>query len=436
MADAGLIVCKFGGTSLADASQISKVLSILKADPRRRIVVPSAPGKRSPTDTKITDHLYRCHQLRTNDPSVPFGEIRERFLDLGKALGAQLDLDGLLSDVLDRITESDNPDFVASRGEYICGRLLADLLGATFVDPADDAILFDGSGRLDPQTYERLGEKLSGSGMLVVPGFYGADPNGCVRTFPRGGSDITGAVVARAARAAVYENWTDVSGLRMADPRIVPEARLVEEITYREIRELSYMGATVFNDEAMFPVREASIPVNIRNTNRPEDPGTMVVAERTPVERIAGVAGRTRFSMLFLEKAMMNTEKGFGLKVFQIIADHDISYEHTPTGIDTMSVILRDEELADRGDQLMESIRRDLGVDRVELVRDLALIATVGLGMSRQVGMASRLFLALADAGVNVRVIDQGSSEINIIVGVEAKDYEAAVRAIYHAFID
>jgi len=433
----GDIVCKFGGTSVADSSQIRKIGSIIRSDPRRRFIVPSAPGKRYGDDTKITDLLYICHDLAKDglDISVPYGVIRDRYMEITKDLGIELAVSEILDEVEDQIRGGASRDFVASRGEYICGRLISSYLGAKFIDPVGK-ILFARDGRLDPETYGRLAETLKGNGIFVIPGFYGSDPKGDIRTFPRGGSDITGAIVARAVSAEIYENWTDVSGFLMADPNIVPDAKVIKEITYRELRELSYMGARVLHDEAIFPVKETDIPINIRNTNRPGDPGTMIVRERDYSKSIiVGIAGRKNFTMINIEKALMNKEVGFGRKVLEIIESHGISYEHTPTSIDSMSIIIRDEELNDKGEIVVEDIHKFLEPDKVELVSGLALIATVGLGMAYRVGIAARLFRALADANINVRIIDQGASEMNIIVGVEEKDYENAVRAIYRAFV-
>ena len=432
----GDIACKFGGSSLADASQMQKVARIVAADPRRRFIVPSAPGKRSDDDTKITDLLYLCHELVRQKMDVlgPFKKIEARFLELVDALVIDIDMAGLLKDVQNEIEKGASEAFVASRGEFLSGHVLASLLDATFVDPAD-VIRFRADGRLDPKSYALLSEKLAGDGLFVIPGFYGADAQGNICTFSRGGSDITGAIVARAIEAEVYENWTDVSGLLMADPRMVKQPLGVEDITYREIRELSYMGASVFHDEAMFPVREVNIPIHIRNTNRPDDVGTRILPTRPLTDRlIAGVAGRANFSMLYLEKALMNQTRGFGRQVLEVVAKHGISYDHTPSGIDSMSVIMNDEEIGNKGEALVEDIQRILEPDRVEFISGLALIATVGEGMSHRVGIAARLFGALAEAKVNVRVIDQGASEINIIVGVEDADLKRAIEAIYHAF--
>lgn len=433
----GWIACKFGGSSLADAQQIQKVAAIVKSDARRRFVVPSAPGKRYGDDTKITDLLYLCHELSLSkmEISEPFEKISARYMDLVAALGVNLDIRHLLDDLKADIIRGVSRDFVASRGEFLCGKVMASLLGAAFVDPAE-AIRFRADGRLDPASYDMLGQRLSGNGLFVIPGFYGSDAEGQVKTFSRGGSDITGAIVARAVGAEVYENWTDVSGMLMADPRMVENPLPVEEITYREIRELSYMGASVFHDEAMFPVREASIPIHILNTNQPEDAGTRILPRRPLTDAlIAGVAGRPNFSMLYIEKALMNQTRGFGRQVLETVASHGISYDNTPSGIDSMSVIMRKEELGNKGEALVEDIRRILQPDRVELLSGLAMIATVGEGMSHRVGIAARLFTALAQAGVNVRVIDQGASEINIMVGVEEADLKRALDAIYRAFV-
>ncbi len=434
----GDIVCKFGGSSLADEDQIRKAIEIVEARSERRFVVPSAPGKRDDGDTKVTDLLYLCHELARQkvDIAEPFSYLKRRFLGITEALGLDLDMKGLLDQLRVDIEQGASTDYVASRGEHLNGRILASALRAKFVEPAE-VIRFGRSGTLDPDSYDGIARKLSGSGRFVIPGFYGAEADGEIKTFSRGGSDITGAVVARAISADVYENWTDVSGMLMADPRVVSDAKPVTEITYREIRELAYMGASVFHDEAMFPVREAGIPVNIRNTNCPDDAGTMILPERDMSKQaLAGVAGRANFSMLFIEKALMNQTKGFGRRVLDVIAEQDISYEHSPSGIDTMSVIISDDELGGKGPELVSKIEQVLQPDRVTLLPGLALIATVGEGMSHRIGIAARLFAALADAEVNVRVIDQGASEINIIVGVEAADFERAVQAIYRAFED
>lgn len=425
---------------MASAEQIRKVEAILRQDSRRRYIVPSAPGKRHANDQKITDLLYLCHDLAERNLSFaePWGIICHRYLEIARALGVNLSpLEAELESIEKAVRQGAQRDYVASRGEYLSGRILAEYLGARFVDPAE-GIRLTSDGRLDTNSYSLLRPLLEGDGLFVVPGFYGRGPDGEIRTFSRGGSDITGAVVACATQADLYENWTDVSGILMADPKIVPEARPIREVTYRELRELSYMGASVFHEEAMFPVRRANIPIRIRNTNEPDDPGTLIVPTRDATHTpIVGIAGRTHFSMFCLEKELMNSQIGYGRRLLEIFESHGINFEHAPSSIDTMSVILRDEELGNLADHLLEEIRNDpeLCPDRVELISGLALIATVGEGMAYRVGTAARLFTALANAGVNVRVIDQGASEINIIVGVEEKDFAPAIRAIYHAFV-
>ena len=430
------IVAKFGGTSVASGEQIRKLAAIVRSDPRRRFVVVSAPGKRIPTDQKVTDLLYLCHQVARQhvDVGPTFALIRERYDSIADELGVERITDAL-DEVERELTSGATEDWVASRGEYLHARLIAEFLGATFVDAAD-GIRFSPNGLLDPASYDLLGTLLNGEGLYVLPGFYGRDAEGQIKTFSRGGSDVTGAIAARAVGAAVYENWTDVSGLLMADPRIVENPRPIHEVTYRELRELAYMGANVLHDEAVFPVREANIPIHIKNTNAPDDPGTRIVMEREESEDvIIGVAGRKGFTTLFVEKALMNSERGFGRQFLEILEHEGMQWEHAPTSIDSMSVILRSEEIEGKEQVVLDQIRRILQPDRVDVLHDLALIATVGIGMAHRVGIAGRLFAALSEEGINIRMINQGASEINIIVGVEAPDFEPAVRAIYRAFV-
>ncbi len=432
----GNIVCKFGGTSVADAAQVRKIESILRADPRRRFVVVSAPGKRSKDDKKVTDLLYLCHELAEADLPITeaFHLVRERFLGIARELGVRVDLESRIREVQEGIQGKATRDWVASRGEYLSAIVVADYLKARFVD-MEKLIKIREDGRVEESTYGMLAGALAGEGLFVIPGFYGSTLDGKVKTFSRGGSDITGAIVARAVEAEVYENWTDVSGFLMTDPRIVKDPRPMRKVTYREIRELAYMGANVFHEEAIFPVFAARIPINIRNTNAPEDQGTLIVNERSLADGVVvGIAGKQGFTIIFIEKMLMNKEVGFGRRLFSILESHGISFEHAPSGIDTMSVIVADSQLKDKSQILLEEMRKELSPDSVEILPGYALIATVGEGMSHHPGIAARLFGALGAAGVNVRIIDQGSSEINIIVGVESKDYEKAVNAIYQAF--
>ena len=436
----GMKVAKFGGSSLASAEQFKKVKEILLLDADRRIVVPSAPGKRSSTDIKVTDLFYECNRLAAGGKDIhdTFSKIVDRFHGIASELGLTVDLDKHLAEVEKNIQLGAGADYAASRGEYLNGILLADYMGWDFVDPKD-GIFFDEEGRLDTvKTQERLGAILSEHTHAVVPGFYGCDCYGNVKTFSRGGSDITGAIVARAANADLYENWTDVSGCLMADPRIVRNPEPIRYVTYRELRELSYMGASVLHEDAIFPVRVAGIPTNIRNTNDPTAPGTVIGYEAEDYESkymITGIAGHKDFAIINVEKAMMNAELGFGRRVLQAIEEEGIYFEHMPSGIDTMCVVVAEESLKGKKERLVQRIHELCNPDSVEIHSGLALIATVGRGMVRARGTSAKLFNALMKAGVNVRMIDQGSSELNIIVGVDNLDYEVAVRAIYRAFV-
>jgi aspartate kinase len=429
------IASKFGGSSLADSRQFVKVREILERDERRRIIVVSAPGKRRSGEAKLTDLLYLCHELVQKGMSMeqPFALIRDRFLEIENDLKLGGGLAEELAVFQEEILKGAERDFVASRGEYFSGRLMSRYLGADFVDP-QDGIFFDEAGCFDPKTYTILGRLLQDhSKRYVLPGFYGADSKGRIKTFSRGGSDISGAIAARAAQVDLYENWTDVSGLLMSDPRVVENPHPLDIVSYREIRELSYMGASVFHDEAVAPVREAGIPINIRNTNRPEDAGTLIVSKLPEVTQydIAGIAGKKNFSMFSVEKNMMNKEVGFARRFLEIFENHRVSIEHCPTSIDSMSVVVASEEMGDKAENILEDIRRILQPDRLDAEHELSLIAVVGEGMARQVGMASRVFKALAQAKVNIRIIDQGASELNIIIGVGNADYEGAIRVLY-----
>ena len=434
------IVTKFGGSSLADAGQFAKVKRILALDPARRYVVPSAPGRRFKEDEKVTDLLYRCHELaaRGEDYQETFDKIAARYMDIAEELGLSLDLGAVLDEVDERIGAGASADWCASRGEYLGGMLLADYLGWRFFDPAK-GILFDETGRFDAErTQVVLSEALADGEPTVVPGFFGSKPNGEVHTFSRGGSDVTGAIVARAVGADMYENWTDVSGFLMADPRVVENPREIRSITYKELRELSYMGASVLHEDAMFPVHKAGIPTSIRNTNLPEHPGTLIsldMPEETDVPTITGIAGHKGFSVIFVEKAMMNSELGFGRKVLSVLEECGISFEHLPTGIDTMSVVVAQDALAPHREQVVHRIMEVVEPDTLTIHDDMSLIATVGRGMVHNCGTAARLFASMSRAGINVRMIDQGSSELSIIVGVDDKDFESTIRAIYHEFV-
>ena len=436
-------VVKFGGSSLADADHFRQVASIVKADPDRRYVVPSAPGKRDKGDTKVTDLLYRCYDLiksRSSMESIDacYNEIRARYTSIIEDLGLDYDISGELDYVRNAMLHAAGRGYAASRGEYLNALILAKYLGFDFID-AENVIFFKDNGTLDEErTNAELSAELEKHKYAVIPGFYGGTPNGTVKTFSRGGSDITGSIVAKAAKADLYENWTDVSGFMMADPRIIDDPCIIKEITYRELRELSYMGATVLHEDAVFPVRSAGIPINIRNTNRPEDEGTMIVSHSAGYDSehvITGVAGKKSFSVITIEKDSMNSEVGFGRKVLEVFEENEISFEHLPSGIDTMSVVVASSTLEGRREKVMNAIVRAVKPDSVFIEDELALIAVVGRGMVKAKGTSARVCDALARADINIRIIDQGSSELNIIVGVDDEEYEDALRAIYAEFV-
>ncbi|MBQ3866658.1 MAG: aspartate kinase [Clostridia bacterium] len=433
-----MIVCKFGGSSLADGERIRRAADILRADEDRRYVVVSAPGKRNGSDEKVTDLLLACQEAaaKGRDFSAPFAALKRRFLAIAGELCPSLDMEGELESLAAALRRGAGRDYAASRGEYLSGRVMAGLLGWAFVDAAE-VIAFHENGAPDEEkTMRLLSARLKDLPRAVIPGFYGARPDGSVCVFSRGGSDVTGSLAAAAAGADLYENWTDVSGLMMADPRIVPDARGIAEVTYRELRELSYMGATVLHEDAVFPVRRRAIPIRICNSARPEDPGTRIVAEAPSVPgAITGIAGKKGFSALFVEKDRMNAEIGFGRRVLSVLEEAGVSFEHLPTGIDTLSVLVESHALAGREERILAAVERAVAPDRIHLETELALVAVVGRGMIRSPGCAARLFSALARAGVNVRMIDQGSSELNVIVGVDEKDYERTVEAIYREFV-
>ena len=436
----GRIVAKFGGSSLADAGQFQKVRDILLTDRRRAYVVPSAPGKRFGKDEKVTDMLYAMHRAHQagGDWQGIFARVQERYRGIAADLSIATDLDAWLSQIEHDVANGASEDYCASRGEYLNGLLLSAYMGYRFIDPKD-YIFFTAEGAFDSErTNTALSAALAEAEFAVIPGFYGSNPDGSIHTFSRGGSDITGAIVARAAAADLYENWTDVNGFLMADPRLVAGARPIRCITNRELRELSYMGATVLHEDSVFPVHRAGIPTNIRNTNEPDHVGTMITHTADDGENpytITGIAGRVGFSVISVEKAMMNAEKGFGRRVLQAVEEAGLSFEHLPTGIDTLCVVLETCQLTPVRDKVVSRIMELTSPDTLTIHDDMGLIATVGRGMVHNPGTAARLFTALSRARVNVRMIDQGSSELSILVGVDCCDFEQAIRAIYNEFV-
>ena len=433
-------VVKFGGSSLASAEQFEKVGKIIRADKDRRFVVPSAPGKRDAKDTKVTDMLYGCYALAEEgkDFKAELKAIKERYQGIIDGLKLDLSLEEEFKIVEKNFKEKAGKDYAASRGEYLNGIIMANYLGYEFIDSAT-VIFFKENGEFDSEkTNEILSERLKDCKAAVVPGFYGAYEDGRVKTFSRGGSDITGSIVARAIKADVYENWTDVSGILVVDPRIIPNPAAIETITYRELRELSYMGFSVLHEDAIFPVRREGIPINIRNTNAPEDNGTWIVGSTCQKSKyvITGIAGKKGFCSINIEKDMMNSEIGFGRKVLQAFEDNGISFEHVPSGIDTMTVFVHQDEFMHKEQQVVAALHRLANPDVIDIESDLALIAVVGRGMKSTRGVSGRIFSALAHKNVNVKMIDQGSSELNIIIGVTNDDFEIAIKAIYDIFVE
>ena len=433
-------VVKFGGSSVADAIQLTKVKAIIDADPARRYVVVSAPGKRYDGDNKVTDLLYLCKAQLENNIGCEqvFQVIGDRYKAIEVNLGVDCDMKDELDEIYKKLVNGGSKDFIASRGEYLLAKVFAAFLGYDFVDAAG-LVSFDAKGRfLEEETNERLAAELAKHDRAVIPGFYGTLPDGEIHTFSRGGSDITGAIVARAVKADVYENWTDVSGFLMADPRIVKNPKPIDRITYSELRELSYMGASVLHEDAIFPARAANIPINIRNTNDPSNPGTTIVAEvaEKSDKIITGISGKKDFVTISIAKNTMNNEVGFIRRILSVFESYNVSIEHLPSGIDTLSVVCDKKYVEDCLQDIVEEIDRKYKPDSIVVHDDIALIATVGRGMSSRPGTSAKLFGALAKAGINIRMIDQGSSEMNIIVGVDNNDYKEAIRAIYSEFVE
>lgn len=431
-------VCKFGGSSLSDAAQFEKVKKIVESDKQRVYVVPSAPGKVDANGSKVTDMLVAYHKAAAagDDTSQIFQEISERFVSIKDCLNLRVDILAHLKRIDENVKKGAGIDYTISRGEYLSAILLAELLGFDFIDSCE-CVMFSMDGKYESEkTRTVMRGRLRNHCKAVIPGFYGSMPNGQIKTFPRGGSDITGAIVARAARADVYENWTDVSGALMADPRIVDCPRVIRKITYRELRELAYMGATVLHEDAIYPVSKANIPINIKNTNDPKDAGTFIVPNVTDndTDTITGIAGKKGFTVIAVEKANMNTELGFGRRMLTALENNDVRFEHMPSGIDSLGIVLADSEIEGKQTKLLDDVYKMCEPDSLEVYSGLALIATVGRGMIRKVGVAARLFAALAQSNINVRMINQGSSEINIIVGVDEYDFEIAIKAIYNEF--
>lgn len=425
---------------MADGIAMQSVKKIIDGDKSRRFIVVSAPGKRYNGDIKVTDLLYACYDeiAEKGNCKTTFPQVRRRFESIVKELNLDTDITSVLDETEKRLNTEKSSDFTASRGEYLSARIMAELLGAKFID-AEEVVFFKEDGQLDDdKTYRAISASVQDAERAVFPGFYGTGANGKVKTFSRGGSDISGAIVARAVNASVYENWTDVSGFLACDPRIVENPRRIKNLSYRELRELSYMGANVLHSESIFPVRKANIPIVIKNTFRPEDDGTSIlpISQYKPSGNVVtGIAGKKNFTVILIEKNHMNTEIGFIRKVLSVLEREGVSVEHIPSGIDTMSVVVDSNEVSGyKLEQIIEGIKNDTEPDFIRVMENIALIATVGHGMSSSIGTSARLFKAMSEAHINAKLIDQGSSELNIIVGVRNEDCEKCISAIYHEF--
>ena len=436
-----LKVTKFGGSSMADAGQYRKIRDIIESDEGRRIVVVSAAGKRNSSDHKITDLLYLCHAHTQYgvDCDRIFGMISSRYNEIRDELGLKIDLEPEFADLKKRLdAKAISQDELVSRGEYFSAKLMAEFLGFQFVD-ATEWVKFKFDGTVDQEkTYAALKGFIKGKG-IVTPGFYGIMPDGNIRTFTRGGSDITGALAAAALDADVYENWTDVSGILMADPRIVENPEVIPEVTYNELRELSYSGAQVLHEGTIFPVREKNIPLNIRNTNAPEDPGTMIQerfsTDVDPDRFITGVTGKKDFTILHLSKRGMSNEVGVLRKILTVLERHNISVDYAPNGIDSVSVVMPSAAIAPCLYTVLGEIQREVEPDTLDVHDKIAVVAAVGRKMAFRPGISGKIFAALGEAGINIRMINQGPDELNIIFGVENRDFNAAIRVLYNSFV-
>ena len=436
-----LKVCKFGGSSMADSGQYRKVRDIILSDPHRRVVIVSAAGKRNSSDHKITDLLYLCHahvQYGVSCDPV-FEMITSRYLEIRDELGLDLDLETEFAHLKKQLDKKKvTQDFLASRGEYFSAKLMAAFLDFDFVDAAD-WIKFSMDGTVDKQvSYHALQELVTGKG-IVIPGFYGTMPNGAIKTFTRGGSDITGALAAAALDADVYENWTDVSGILMADPRIVENPQPISEVTYDELRELSYAGAQVLHEGTIFPVREKNIPLNIRNTNEPDHPGTIIKkrfeTQSDPHRVITGVTGKKDFSILTMFKRGMTSQVGILRRVLSVFEKHGISIDFVPNGIDNVSLVVPTETLAPHLYNILAEIQQEVKPDKLNVIDNVAIVAAVGHRMAARPGVSGQIFAALGSAGINIRMINQGPDELNIIFGVDNKDFNEAIRVLYSSFV-
>ena len=435
-----LKVAKFGGSSMADAKQFEKVRDIVRADPARKVIVVSAAGKRSADDHKLTDLLYLCYahlQYGVNCDAV-FQMICDRYIAIRDECGLNVDIEAELDVLRRQMRAGISEEELVSRGEYFSALLMADYLGYSFLD-AELWVRFQFDGSIDKEASYAALRRLADGRSVVIPGFYGVTPDGKIRTFSRGGSDITGALAAAALGADVYENWTDVSGILMADPRIVDDPEPIRRVTYSELRELSYIGAQVLHEGTIFPVREKNIPLNIRNTNAPDHPGTMILEsigdEMEEGGFITGIAGKKGFSIITIAKTGMSSEPGSLLKILNVLAKHEVNVEYLPSGIDNVSLVVSSDKVSRSLYEMLGELQKEVQPNKITVTEHIAIVAAVGRKMAYRPGVSGKIFAKLGENGVNIRMITQGPEELNIIVGVEEKDFEQAIRVLYNSFV-
>lgn len=434
-----MIVAKFGGSSVASAEQFKKVKKIIEQNPKRQVVITSAIGKKDKSDNKITDLLYLVHAHIQYSVSFEmlYGIIYDKFIQVKKELNLNVDIESELEKIHRQLKKGISEDYLVSRGEYLTGLLLADYLGYDFVD-AKELISFSYSGAIDMEkTEEAIQRILKQHPRVVVPGFYGAMPDGVIRVMSRGGSDITGSIMAKALNAEIYENWTDVSGILMADPRIIDHPKWIDVITYSELRELSYMGANVLHEDAIFPVKEVNIPILIKNTNAPDDPGTMIVDKVENDDKsklITGISGKQDYTVFTIYRHNSSNEIGILRKALEIFEKYQVCVEHVPTGIDNFSIVVATSAIERCLYEVAAELKQACKTDSIKVTGNISLIAVVGRNMASQCGTSGRLFKTLGDNNINIRMIAQGSDEINIIVGIENEDFNRAIQVIYREF--
>ena len=434
-----LKVLKFGGSSLASGETFEKVKKIVEADPSRAIVIVSAPGKRHSKDMKVTDLLYLCqaHIKYNANFDHLYEEIKGRYQAIYDYCGLKQDLESEFDAIREKLNKKTSVDYIVSRGEYLNAKLMAEYLGYTFVD-STEWLHFNFNGKVDfEKSYAALSQIIEKTNKVVIPGFYGITPDGAVKTFSRGGSDITGAIAAAAVNADMYENWTDVSGIMTADPRIVENPRPIENVTFAELRELSYMGAEVLHEETVFPVRQKSIPLYIKNTNDMNARGTLIMEsfdaeEDAKTSFITGISGKKNYSIITIAKNRMNDEIGYVRRALEIFERFEVPIEHIPSSIDSFSVVVASSHIENKMHEIISALNDAVAPDSINIANEISLIAIVGRKLQSNIGIAGKIFTALGENDINIRMIEQGADEINIIIGVDDNNFKKTIRVLYN----